>query len=227
MLREDVRRAALKAAAKVAMSMTMLGCAASADSDTGINQTSSPAEGNRAGQPAAEPDQGSTPSPYNAPSPMASASASAPAPTAGTMPQPDPAPAPSSTTYQPRVEAPQGLPQLGQPPPSDALCGAQSAKLDDEQAACCEAELASLVPPDFAIDQAPLPTSMTTCCGGLVARHDASFDAGTAGESKLSYYQLSQCCQLLDPMPIGPTCTPWGPPMPPSMSDDGLWLEVA
>ena len=89
---------------------------------------------------------------------------------------------------------------------------------------CCTAQVASVLPvwsdttqpmPDRpeTIDQATLD-----CCKVLVVTNDASkqpFQPESA-----AWQQAATCCPYLplnDPEFQGPTCTPWGPPMPPAM----------
>jgi hypothetical protein len=105
------------------------------------------------------------------------------------------------------------------------LCDAQGAQLDAsvpaETAACCRDLVASRVPDGgemFAAEEAADP-SVRACCTALVAgvsHREIPWEA--VGPSS-----LWACCEALG-NPFSVACTPWGPPVPPSVPDeDALW----
>ena len=96
---------------------------------------------------------------------------------------------------------------------------------------CCAAQLASLVSADGSVafqlpDAAVADPEVTACCAVLIARLD--YDQGSAAsdpdasvtalqrDGKLAAPARWACCSALG-HPDGPTCTPWGPPVPPAM----------
>jgi hypothetical protein len=55
--------------------------------------------------------------------------------------------------------------------------------------------------------------SASNCCNAIVAHVDeVTADYSAAGQA------LSLCCSALQ-YPMGPACTPWGPPTPPAMPE--------
>ncbi|HEY1954817.1 MAG TPA: hypothetical protein VGH28_04380 [Polyangiaceae bacterium] len=59
--------------------------------------------------------------------------------------------------------------------------------------------------------------SAANCCKVILARIDDEPDGGDAGGDRMAADSLfSWCCTALDE-PMGPACTPWGPPTPPEM----------
>jgi hypothetical protein len=83
---------------------------------------------------------------------------------------------------------------------------------------CCIAHEASV----FAADAGGADPTTMPCCKAIVDRIDG--DTGDASAQLVMDYQqaepaLNGCCRLLG-TPIGPACTPWGPPPPPAMPEE-------
>ena len=83
---------------------------------------------------------------------------------------------------------------------------------------CCIAHEESV----FAADAGGTDPTTMTCCKAIIDRIDG--DTGDAGAQFSTDYQqagpvLGECCRLLG-TPIGPACTPWGPPPPPAMPEE-------
>jgi hypothetical protein len=53
--------------------------------------------------------------------------------------------------------------------------------------------------------------SVDNCCNAVIARVDTNTSDYSAADAV-----LPSCCNALG-YPVGPACTPWGPPMPPAM----------
>ena len=67
--------------------------------------------------------------------------------------------------------------------------------------------------------------SAANCCSAIVARVDDEPDGGNvSGDYLAASNLLPWCCRALG-YPMGPACTPWGPPMPPPMA--AFAMEVA
>jgi hypothetical protein len=126
------------------------------------------------------------------------------------------------------------------PPPVASLLPEQSnpdAAVADETFACCVHVLAaSSEQPDgylpILTDAAAHDPTVLGCCAAVVVRLDSDFsgtgvdpltrDRGEVAEAGLDQvYDPARCCEALGSQlalyPIGPTCSPWGPPMPPAM----------
>lgn len=97
----------------------------------------------------------------------------------------------------------------------------------DETVACCGQRLDVVLPLDpeqpWVNDPswpATLEASEQACCEVVVAGRDAALPDPNEPFDELTWRQASRCCPYLDqtgPIFFGPTCTPWGPPMPPAM----------
>jgi hypothetical protein len=127
-----------------------------------------------------------------------------------------------------------------EPPPVASLLPEGShpdAVVGDQTFSCCVDVLAaSFEQPDGAFqamltDAAAQDPTVLGCCAAVVVRLDgyysgASFDSGARDRGELaeaglsSGYDPAGCCEALRTLsiyPQGPTCSPWGPPMPPAM----------
>jgi hypothetical protein len=113
------------------------------------------------------------------------------------------------------------------PPPSslfdkDAAADTVSESLFN----CCIAGLEPLIGDSQtgASDAEAADPNLLACCGVIVfaADKDRGLDASAEATAelqslqKLGFAAQDTCCELLKE-PLGPTCTPWGPPMPPAM----------
>jgi hypothetical protein len=87
---------------------------------------------------------------------------------------------------------------------------------------CCEDVIATEIPPEGLIDATALSADAVACCKVVVPFYDDAMSAGTtlSDAHALTWSQRSSCCGAFDPVPIGPTCTPWGPPLPPTMEGE-------
>lgn len=87
---------------------------------------------------------------------------------------------------------------------------------------CCEDVIATEISPDGLIIASELSSDAIACCKVVVPFYDEASTTGTTLSEghALTWSQRYGCCSALDPMPIGPTCTPWGPPLPPTMRDE-------
>lgn len=67
--------------------------------------------------------------------------------------------------------------------------------------------------------------SAVNCCRAILARVDDEPDGGdVSGDWNTAASLFPWCCRALG-NPMGPACTPWGPPMPPPMA--AFAMEVA
>jgi len=57
----------------------------------------------------------------------------------------------------------------------------------------------------------------TNCCNAILARIDDEPDGGDLSADYGAAGQLIQWCCMAVGDPMGPACTPWGPPSPPEM----------
>jgi hypothetical protein len=179
------RHAALSAAAKVALSMSALGCAS-----TVIERAAGTGSTGQGG---------------------ASSGATAGTTITGT------ASAGTTTTASSAAGAggAGGSSTVCDAPPSGADASVGSAVFD-----CCVAFLepdASLPGGSFDPSAANDPR-VVDCCQAIVAHVDQNY----SDYSKVPYQELGACCTLLN-NPVGPACTPWGPPVPPAMP--AAWIE--
>ncbi len=88
------------------------------------------------------------------------------------------------------------------------------AGLDDDTLSCCEAYLKPLMPgwdSDWSefLASAENDGSLRGCCSAMIS--DA--DAGTSTSEVFDWSALQPCCAATQSH-HGPTCTPWGPPLP-------------
>lgn len=102
--------------------------------------------------------------------------------------------------------------------PCTGLDGSADASVSAATLACCNAFLAPSADAAFgalAVDAGE--PGVIGCCSAIVAYvdHSRSVDAWASEEAV-----LPGCCQHVDPRPIGPACTPWGPPVPPAMPEN-------
>jgi hypothetical protein len=121
------------------------------------------------------------------------------------------------------------------PPPMASLFPEQShpgVTISDDVFDCCVTLLASELgtdgqAPQLTDAQAHDPTFLG-CCAATIYRLDNDyFDGGrqdftTLAEAGLSIYSTLYvgCCENIPPgNAVGPTCSPWGPPMPPAMPE--------
>jgi hypothetical protein len=108
---------------------------------------------------------------------------------------------------------------------ADAAAGITESTFD-----CCLAVLEAVPPneggfefPDAAFGN----PEVQACCATVIARLDHDYrdswalvDAAQAilqGDMRAAEPIVNACCQVELPAAYGPTCTPWGPPMPPQM----------
>ncbi len=105
-----------------------------------------------------------------------------------------------------------------------ASSGTPSACFDaagQEDVGCCDA----LIEATFPIDGSPMgPTTsdVVGCCSAELAAKSAS-----TGGSQVPYTQLYACCSVPGVVKANPACSPWGPPVPPSMPVGFDWLDEA
>jgi hypothetical protein len=103
--------------------------------------------------------------------------------------------------------------------------GVDASGVSDETFKCCVAEVQSATGdatpwddpngPDASLVQ-DNPAALN-CCDVIVARIDDEPDGGsTSDDYSTASSALSWCCMALK-SPMGPACTPWGPPAPPTM----------
>ncbi len=180
-MNESIRKRALRAAAKVALSFTVMGCGTVV-----IEKVPLPAQDDPVEKPSEQP----------------------------------------SSDGQPRLKNPTvlGLAETSDELLCHAPTAAEDVPLDDDElVACCRAELGPQL--SLALDDQQVWNDFATaaaedagtqaCCTVLVVNNDA--DAQSTGNVDFeTAWLLQPCCQSID-VPVGPTCTPWGPPMPPSM----------
>jgi hypothetical protein len=194
-------RAGLRASAKVALGLTAVGCGGvvGAAADSGAASTAD----------ASVPRDAST---LREASPLPEAAASVDA-AGGVDATACNAPPPSSL-----------LPEGTNP---DAAAGIDPATFD-----CCVASLEALVPADagdiFEFPDAASPDpQLAACCAVVVVRLDRDYTVAENGDPDAAEATLQQdqttaapvrwaCCNVAN-HPDGPTCTPWGPPVPPEM----------
>lgn len=100
--------------------------------------------------------------------------------------------------------------------------------LDDDQLLCCSELLQPLVPNwedetswDAWQDHQTEP-EVSGCCGVAVAHVNADYQK----IEQVGWETLNACCGAIG-NPIGPACTPWGPPVPPAIDTLPLLWEVA
>ena len=101
-------------------------------------------------------------------------------------------------------------------------CGVQPRRtFTKEQYDCCRPRIA------ISLDDTPLPRptrAERVCCGALVRQLDKT-EVEPGGITYEDVYGdengwlvVNRCCDLLD-NPLGPACTPWGPPVPPELEE--------
>jgi hypothetical protein len=97
------------------------------------------------------------------------------------------------------------------------------AKVSESTFACCVDELAPLFGEGGTetSEAGAMDPSVTDCCAATVfyldrARGDALAPARALAQAKLGFLGEESCCRVLS-FPVGVTCTPWGPPVPPAM----------
>jgi hypothetical protein len=190
-------RAALRASAKVALTATFASCG-------GAIQTTSNSDGRDAASPSAtRPSPATIAPPYDG------------APGADVAPHPESCdPPPVASLFPEPLHS--GVP------------------ISDETFDCCLAVLAPQLRSDAQLpvlsDAAAHDPSVLGCCGVAIYRIDHDYgdpDAGAHDQADLAdaglgpglgWSNLQPCCPPLS-YPEGPTCTPWGPPMPPAMPE--------
>jgi hypothetical protein len=93
-------------------------------------------------------------------------------------------------------------------------------QIDPTMFDCCLPFLAQYAPDGggaFTTSAAGDPYVLS-CCAAIVN----DVDHNTQDYAKVPWQELNACCVLLQ-YPVGPACTPWGPPVPPAMP--ASWLE--
>jgi hypothetical protein len=116
---------------------------------------------------------------------------------------------------------------------------AAESAVSDSMFNCCIAELEPLIGGDSGLgasDAEAADPNLVACCGVLVfaADNDHIEPIGKEATAQLTSFanlgndRRSTCCDVLKE-PSGPTCTPWGPPMPPAIPGETASsdLEVA
>src|SRR5260370_27398882 len=220
-----VFRAALRASAKVALTATLASCA-------GIVQSTNRADTR---------DGGASPSPTGT-APIAIAPRPAMVDERAYLAD---AARPATVDYAvsiadvprpPTVDDATPLPAACDPPPVASLLPEikhLDARVSDETFECC----VSLLAPELLLDAQPRvftdaaahDPNVLDCCAVAIYRVDRGYgdpDAGARDRGRLadagltSFNSLRGCCAALAyPLVEGPTCTPWGPPMPPAMPE--------
>ncbi len=96
------------------------------------------------------------------------------------------------------------------------------ASVDGAVFTCCVAFLQPYTPTGFQMFGAAAASDprVHDCCQAVVLH----VDQDTQDYGNLPDDERFACCNLLD-TPIGPACTPWGPPVPPEMPE--AWIERA
>lgn len=128
--------------------------------------------------------------------------------------------APTSAPPPPKTPSPSTTVSAG--PPADAPSKDKGCPLPvyslptDADVSCCEAEVAAAFPAGGGAGADPSP-GVAACCGVAIDYYDHHGAEAAAAGHVLPWNVLSACCGALHPAPIGPTCTPWGPPPPPAM----------
>jgi hypothetical protein len=129
------------------------------------------------------------------------------------------------------------------PPPVASLLPEQNhpdAAVADETFGCCVRMVAaSFEQPEggfqpMLTDAAVHDPTVLGCCAAVVVRLDSDYSATLAAQEQdraeltdaglgQGTYDPAGCCEALSSQlalyPSGPTCSPWGPPMPPAMPD--------
>ena len=204
----STRKEALRAAAKVAFSMTVVACGQMVNSSPPSDQAHAPS--------ASAPSNVIAPSPSVTAAPSATAAKTAPMATAsGPIAGHDPAAPPAARVCG---EPPKGTPT-------------------EKYERCCETVVASAVqvgaPRNVDLHS---PPEVVSCCAAVIGFYEelrktkqiptvSSEPKGTP--HLLSFEQRTACCVYLpDTRGAGsvgqPTCSPWGPPVPPDMPGEAL-----
>ncbi len=106
---------------------------------------------------------------------------------------------------------------------------------DAVQVNCCLDVVKKTFPQDpGALPPETLSAEELACCRVVLTSRDQQGEAPIAGVDPIPWNLAYACCLFTDPSDgsFSPTCTPWGPPMPPAMIEglleDLSWLrEVA
>jgi hypothetical protein len=112
----------------------------------------------------------------------------------------------------------------------DGSCHVESGPpFADTTITCCNDLVEATFPADMPTTTPPAPASpeLVACCGvALEARDHPAVNGPTPVPWESGY----ECCAIpgvQKPKPFSSTCSPWGPPSPPAMPDDLVWLEEA
>jgi hypothetical protein len=190
-----IRRAALRATAKVALSLTVVGCGANVDSIDDEEAYSrddgyATGKGDDVGEPADDAPDGAVED------------------------------ANDDADCSDEEELACGL---GEGDPS----AIEEIALDDAQLLCC-AELLEPLTPSWdeegsweAWQESQADPEVAGCCGVAVAHVNADY----MKIEQVGWDTLNACCGAIG-NPMGPACTPWGPPVPPAIDALPSW-EVA
>ncbi len=193
----EVRKLALLSAAKVAFSAALVGCG-------GVVVVSGEGPGEGGGSTTGA-DPTPTPVPWGTPATAGSSSSSA-----STMA--------SSTTASSATGGVEGE------------CGATTtAPFAPEAVACCQALLTSTFAAGPAGPPPPATPNLVGCCDMALVVRDTQTPGAPPPET-FAWETTYACCQVpgvTTTKPFSPTCTPWGPPVPPALPEGLGWLEEA
>jgi len=138
---------------------------------------------------------------------------------AQTDPPPDP-PEPIDEEQGERLPSQASFPEEEEPLACDAApVGEEVTILDDEQLGCCLDQLEPVWPAEGPDGWEQWQETMQdedvgACCNVVVAHADqaTTFDLFET----LGWDKIQRCCEAAG-SPVGPACTPWGPPVPPHL----------
>jgi hypothetical protein len=109
-------------------------------------------------------------------------------------------------------------------------CGPAAPPYGADVIACCDALLDATFP-EGAPATSPLGADVVACCDVALEVRDVETPPGEMVPGDAFPWNVAyQCCVVPGvaiPEPSSPTCTPWGPPVPPAMPADLDWLEEA
>jgi hypothetical protein len=208
MTKQEIHRRALLAAAKIAL--VTAGCSGAEGSATLAATQPAPTESRPDAPTATTPAATTTATAPTATAPTAPPVAST---TATATPTTTATATPTTTPTATATTTPTTTPTAAQP-----WCHLPVYALpteDDER--CCEGEIGAILGEGFAFPAGALSAELVSCCSLVVSFLDEHQGAQGQGGHEVSWNERGACCAVLDPMPIGPTCTPWGPPSPPAM----------
>lgn len=124
----------------------------------------------------------------------------------------------SVVTVPPEQRSPGARPPspLAATTPQGSSClGSSPGPYSKAQVDCCALVVKNQLPP-YTSQLPTLSAEQSQCCQLVVSASDAHL-MGRGPDLGVSRSEAYRCCSFPGPMPDGPTCSPWGPPMPPPM----------